>query len=132
MYIIVNNQPVNVFKIESVSSIKEFTIADTQRLYQAPFNPDYYESWIKENLREDWYETAVEEAKKRKTLEEYRTTPLDWLIAETPLGLYFTFNTEGTIRYSSLYVEQSQAQKALEDFLTTINKITYELPQISI
>lgn len=132
MYIIVNNQPVNVFKIESVSPIKKWTIADTQRLYQAPFNPDYYESWIKENLREDWYETAVEEAKKRKTLEEYRTTPLDWLIAETPLGFYFTFNTEGTIRYSSLYVEQSQAQKALEDFLTTINKITYELPQISI
>ena len=132
MYIIVNNQPVNVFKIESVSPIKKWTIADTQRLYQAPFNPDYYESWIKENLREDWYETAVEEAKKRKTLEEYRTAPLDWLIAETPLGLYFTFNTEGTIRYSSLYVEQSQAQKALEDFLTTINKITYELPQISI
>lgn len=141
MWILLNNQPVCVFNIKKVSGI----IALTPELF-------YRDNRVRGGcvigelsvLFQDAYKLYRKEVERTLSLitEEDRKNPRSNAIIKAYdralmgnghiFGWYFAIQTPKETIYSSLYPSEEYAAQIRDSLLQTINKITAELPKITI
>lgn len=140
MWILLNNQPVCVFSIKKVSGI----IALTPELFYMD-NNDIRKESVLSHIYSDAYKLYRQEVERALSLitEEDRKNPVgneiirDYdralMSSRHKFGWYFVIRLdEGTALYSSLYPSEEYAAQIRDSLLQTINKITAELPKITI
>ena len=140
MWILLNNQPVCVFNIKKVSGI----IALTPELFYMDNNSIRKES-VLSHIYSDAYKLYRQEVERALSLitEEDRKNPKDspavkayekaLMGTKHIFGWYFKIQLDGgTTLYSSLYPSEEYAAQIRDSLLQTINKVTAELPKITI
>lgn len=140
MWILLNNQPVCVFNIKKVSGI----IALTPELFYMD-NNDIRKESVLSHIYSDAYKLYRQEVERALSLitEEDRKNPVGNQIISAyeralmgtkhVFGWYFVIQLNGgTTLYSSLYPSEEYAAQIRDSLLQTINKITAELPKITI
>lgn len=140
MWILLNNQPVCVFNIKKVSGI----IALTPELFYMD-NNDIRKESVLSHIYSDAYKLYRQEVERALSLitEENRKNPVGNEIIRDydralmgfrhKFGWYFVIRLDGgTTLYSSLYPSEEYAAQIRDSLLQTINKITAELPKITI
>lgn len=140
MWILLNNQPVCVFNIKKVSGI----IALTPELFYMD-NNDIHKESVLSHIYSDAYKLYRQEVERTLSLitEEGRKNPVGNEIirgydralmgSRHKFGWYFVIWLDGgTALYSSLYPSEEYAAQIRDSLLQTINKITAELPKITI
>lgn len=140
MWILLNNQPVCVFNIKKVSGI----IALTPELFYMD-NNDIRKESVLSHIYSDAYKLYRQEAERALSLitEEDRKNPKDspavkayekaLMGTKHIFGWYFKIQLDGgTTLYSSLYPSEEYAAQIRDSLLQTINKVTAELPKITI
>lgn len=140
MWILLNNQPVCVFSIKKVSGI----IALTPELFYMD-NNDIRKESVLSHIYSDAYKLYRQEVERALSLitEEDRKNPVGNEIirdydralmgSRHKIGWYFVIRLDGgTTLYSSLYPSEEYAAQIRDSLLQTINKITAELPKITI
>lgn len=138
MWILINNRPVSVFNIKNASGI----IAITPELF---YNNDkrgsgnlslifpelyslYRKTWKDKALLITDYDRSNPEG--NEIIKDYERA----LMGSKPVfGWYFTIQTDdGTTLYSSVYPSEEYAAQIRDGLLRTLNKITAELPKVTI
>lgn len=140
MWILLNNQPVCVFNIKNVSGI----IKLTPELFYRDNNNIRKESVLL-HIYSDAYKLYRQEVERALSLitEEDRKNPKDspavkayekaLMGTKHIFGWYFKIQLDGgTTLYSSLYPSEEYAAQIRDSLLQTINKVTAELPKITI
>lgn len=140
MWILLNNQPVCVFNIKKVSGI----IALTPKLFYMD-NNDIRKESVLSHIYSDAYKLYRQEVERALSLitEEDRKNPKDspavkayekaLMGTKHIFGWYFKIQLDGgTTLYSSLYPSEEYAAQIRDSLLQTINKVTAELPKITI
>lgn len=140
MWILLNNQPVCVFNIKKVSGI----IALTPELFYMDNNNIRKES-VLSHIYSDAYKLYRQEVERALSLitEEDRKNSKDspavkayekaLMGTKHIFGWYFKIQLDGgTTLYSSLYPSEEYAAQIRDSLLQTINKVTAELPKITI
>lgn len=140
MWILLNNQPVCVFNIKKVSGI----IALTPELFYMD-NNDIRKESVLSHIYSDAYKLYRQEVERTLSLitEEDRKNPKDspavkayekaLMGTKHIFGWYFKIQLDGgTTLYSSLYPSEEYAAQIRDSLLQTINKVTAELPKITI
>lgn len=140
MWILLNNQPVCVFNIKKVSGI----IALTPELFYMD-NNDIRKESVLSHIYSDAYKLYRQRIEQTLSLitEEDRNNPKDspavkayekaLMGTKHIFGWYFKIQLDGgTALYSSLYPSEEYAAQIRDSLLQTINKITAELPKITI
>lgn len=140
MWILLNNQPVCVFNIKKVSGI----IALTPELFYMD-NNDIRKESVLSHIYSDAYKLYRQRIEQMLSLitEEDRNNPKDspavkayekaLMGTKHIFGWYFKIQLDGgTTLYSSLYPSEEYAAQIRDSLLQTINKITAELPKITI
>lgn len=139
MWILLNNQPVCVFNIKKVSGI----IALTPELFYMD-NNDIRKESVLSHIYSDAYKLYRQEVERTLSLitEEDRKNPRSNAIIKAYdralmgnghiFGWYFAIQTPKETIYSSLYPSEEYAAQIRDSLLQTINKITAELPKITI
>lgn len=140
MWILLNNQPVCVFNIKKVSGI----IALTPKLFYRD-NNDIRKESVLSHIYSDAYKLYRQEVERTLLLitEEDRQNPRGNQIISAyeralmgtkhVFGWYFVIQLNGgTTLYSSLYPSEEYAAQIRDSLLQTINKVTAELPKITI
>lgn len=140
MWILLNNQPVCVFNIKKVSGI----IALTPELFYMD-NNDIRKESVLSHIYSDAYKLYRQEVERTLSLitEEDRNNPKDspavkayekaLMGTKHIFGWYFKIQLDGgTTLYSSLYPSEEYAAQIRDSLLQTINKITADLPKITI
>lgn len=140
MWILLNNQPVCVFNIKKVSGI----IALTPELFYMD-NNDIRKESVLSYIYSDAYKLYRQEVERALSLitEEDRKNPKDSLAVKAYekalmgtkhiFGWYLKIQLDGgTTLYSSLYPSEEYAAQIRDSLLQTINKVTAELPKITI
>jgi hypothetical protein len=139
MWILLNNQPVCVFNIKKVSGI----IALTPELFYMD-NNDIRKESVLSHIYSDAYKLYRQEVERALSLtEEDRKNPKDspavkayekaLMGTKHIFGWYFKIQLDGgTTLYSSLYPSEEYAAQIRDSLLQTINKVTAELPKITI
>lgn len=141
MWILLNNQPVCVFNIKKVSGI----IALTPELFYMDHNDIRKESVLSHIYSDAYklYRQRIEQTLSLITEEEDRNNPKDspavkayekaLMGTKHIFGWYFKIQLDGgTTLYSSLYPSKEYAAQIRDSLLQTINKVTAELPKITI
>lgn len=140
MWILLNNQPVCVFNIKKVSGI----IALTPELFYRD-NNDIRKESVLSHIYSDAYKLYRQEVERTLSLitEEDRQNPRGNQIISAyeralmgtkhVFGWYFVIQLNGgTTLYSYLYPSEEYAAQIRDSLLQTINKITADLPKITI
>lgn len=140
MWILLNNQPVCVFNIKKVSGI----IALTPELFYMD-NNDIRKESVLSHIYSDAYKLYRQRIEQTLSLitEEDHNNPKDipavkayekaLMGTKHIFGWYFKIQLDGgTTLYSSLYPSEEYAAQIRDNLLQTINKITAELPKITI
>lgn len=140
MWILLNNQPVCVFNIKKVSGI----IALTPELFYMD-NNDIRKESVLSHIYSDAYKLYRQEVERTLSLitEEDHNNPKDspavkayekaLMGTKHIFGWYFKIQLDGgTTLYSSLYPSEEYAAQIRDSLLQTINKVTAELPKITI
>lgn len=140
MWILLNNQPVCVFNIKKVSGI----IALTPELFYMD-NTNIRKESVLSHIYSDAYKLYRQEVERALSLitEEDRKNPKDspavkayekaLMGTKHIFGWYFKIQLDGgTTLYSSLYPSEEYAAQIRDSLLQTINKVTAELPKITI
>lgn len=140
MWILLNNRPVCVFNIKNVSGI----IRLTPELFYRD-NNDIRKESVLSHIYSDAYKLYRQEVERTMSLitEEDRQNPrgnqiifaYDRALMGTKhvFGWYFVIQLNGgTTLYSSLYPSEEYAAQIRDSLLQTINKVTAELPKITI
>lgn len=140
MWILLNNQPVCVFNIKKVSGI----IALTPELFYMD-NNDIRKESVLSHIYSDAYKLYRQRIEQTLSLitEEDHNNPKDspavkayekaLMGTKHIFGWYFKIQLDGgTTLYSSLYPSKEYAAQIRDSLLQTINKITAELPKITI
>lgn len=140
MWILLNNQPVCVFNIKKVSGI----IALTPKLFYMD-NNDIRKESVLSHIYSDAYKLYRQRIEQTLSLitEEDHNNPKDspavkayekaLMGTKHIFGWYFKIQLDGgTTLYSSLYPSEEYAAQIRDSLLQTINKITAELPKITI
>lgn len=140
MWILLNNQPVCVFNIKNVSGI----IKLTPKLFYRD-NNDIRKESVLSHIYSDAYKLYRQEVERTLLLitEEDRQNPRGNQIISAyeralmgtkhVFGWYFVIQLNGgTTLYSSLYPSEEYAAQIRDSLLQTINKVTAELPKITI
>lgn len=140
MWILLNNQPVCVFNIKKVSGIIKLT---PELFYRD--NNDIRKESVLSHIYSDAYKLYRQEVERTMSLitEEDRQNPrgnpivraYDRALMGTKhvFGWYFVIQLNGgTTLYSSLYPSEEYAAQIRDSLLQTINKVTAELPKITI
>lgn len=140
MWILLNNQPVCVFNIKKVSGI----IALTTELFYMD-NNDIRKESVLSHIYSDAYKLYRQRIEQTLSLitEEDHNNPKDspavkayekaLMGTKHIFGWYFKIQLDGgTTLYSSLYPSEEYAAQIRDSLLQTINKITAELPKITI
>ena len=140
MWILLNNQPVCVFNIKKVSGI----IALTPELFYMD-NNDIRKESVLSHIYSDAYKLYRQRIEQTLSLitEEDHNNPKDSPAVKAYekalmgtrhiFGWYFKIQLDGgTTLYSSLYPSEEYAAQIRDSLLQTINKITAELPKITI
>ena len=140
MWILLNNQPVCVFNIKNVSGI----IRLTPKLFYRD-NNDIRKESVLSHIYSDAYKLYRQEVERTLLLitEEDRQNPRGNQIISAyeralmgtkhVFGWYFVIQLNGgTALYSSLYPSEEYAAQIRDSLLQTINKVTAELPKITI
>ena len=140
MWILLNNQPVCVFNIKKVSGI----IALTPELFYMD-NNDIRKESVLSYIYSDAYKLYRQRIEQTLSLitEEDHNNPKDspavkayekaLMGTKHIFGWYFKIQLDGgTTLYSSLYPSEEYAAQIRDSLLQTINKITAELPKITI
>lgn len=140
MWILLNNQPVCVFNIKGVSGI----IKLTPKLFYRD-NNDIRKESVLSHIYSDAYKLYRQEVERTLLLitEEDRQNPRGNQIISAyeralmgtkhVFGWYFVIQLNGgTTLYSSLYPSEEYAAQIRDSLLQTINKVTAELPKITI
>jgi hypothetical protein len=140
MWILLNNQPVCVFNIKKVSGI----IALTPELFYMD-NNDIRKESVLSHIYSDAYKLYRQRIEQTLSLitEEDHNNPKDspavkayekaLMGTKHIFGWYFKIQLDGgTTLYSSLYPSEEYAAQIRDSLLQTINKITAELPKITI
>ena len=140
MWILLNNQPVCVFSIKKVSGI----IALTPELFYMD-NNDIRKESVLSHIYSDAYKLYRQEVERALSLitEEDRQNPRGNQIISAyeralmgtkhVFGWYFVIQLNGgTTLYSYLYPSEEYAAQIRDSLLQTINKITADLPKITI
>lgn len=141
MWILLNNQPVCVFNIKNVSGI----IKLTPELFYMDNNDIRKESVLSHIYSDAYklYRQRIEQTLSLITEEEDHNNPKDspavkayekaLMGTKHIFGWYFKIQLDGgTTLYSSLYPSEEYAAQIRDSLLQTINKITAELPKITI
>lgn len=140
MWILLNNQPVCVFNIKNVSGIIKLT---PELFYRD--NNDIRKESVLSHIYSDAYKLYRQEVERTLSLitEEDRQNPRGNQIISAyeralmgtrhVFGWYFVIQLNGgTTLYSSLYPSEEYAAQIRDSLLQTINKVTAELPKITI
>lgn len=140
MWILLNNQPVCVFNIKKVSGI----IALTPKLFYMD-NNDIRKESVLSHIYSDAYKLYRQRIEQTLSLitEEDRNNPKDspavkayekaLMGTKHIFGWYFKIQLDGgTTLYSSLYPSEEYAAQIRDSLLQTINKVTADLPKITI
>lgn len=140
MWILLNNQPVCVFNIKNVSGI----IKLTPELFYWDNNNIRKES-VLSHIYSDAYKLYRQRIEQTLSLitEEDHNNPKDSPAVKAYekalmgikhiFGWYFKIQLDGgTTLYSSLYPSEEYAAQIRDSLLQTINKVTAELPKITI
>lgn len=140
MWILLNNQPVCVFNIKNVSGIIKLT---PELFYRD--NNDIRKESVLLHIYSDAYKLYRQEVERALSLitEEDRKNPKDspavkayekaLMGTKHIFGWYFKIQLDGgTTLYSSLYPSEEYAAQIRDSLLQTINKVTAELPKITI
>lgn len=140
MWILLNNQPVCVFNIKKVSGI----IALTPELFYMD-NNDIRKESVLSHIYSDAYKLYRQRIEQTLSLitEEDHNNPKDSPAVKAYekalmgikhiFGWYFKIQLDGgTTLYSSLYPSEEYAAQIRDSLLQTINKITADLPKITI
>lgn len=140
MWILLNNQPVCVFNIKNVSGIIKLT---PELFYRD--NNDIRKESVMSHIYSDAYKLYRQEVERALSLitEEDRKNPKDspavkayekaLMGTKHIFGWYFKIQLDGgTTLYSSLYPSEEYAAQIRDSLLQTINKVTAELPKITI
>lgn len=140
MWILLNNQPVCVFNIKNVSGI----IRLTPKLFYRD-NNDIRKESVLSHIYSDAYKLYRQEVERTLSLitEEDSQNPRGNQIISAyeralmgtkhVFGWYFVIQLNGgTTLYSSLYPSEEYAAQIRDSLLQTINKVTAELPKITI
>lgn len=140
MWILLNNQPVCVFNIKKVSGI----IALTPELFYMD-NNDIRKESVLSHIYSDAYKLYRQRIEQTLSLitEEDHNNPKDspavkayekaLMGTKHIFGWYLKIQLDGgTTLYSSLYPSEEYAAQIRDSLLQTINKITAELPKITI
>lgn len=140
MWILLNNQPVCVFNIKKVSGI----IALTPELFYMD-NNDIRKESVLSHIYSDAYKLYRQRIEQTLSLitEEDHNNPKDspavkayekaLMGTKHVFGWYFKIQLDGgTTLYSSLYPSEEYAAQIRDSLLQTINKVTAELPKITI
>lgn len=140
MWILLNNQPVCVFNIKNVSGIIKLT---PELFYRD--NNDIRKESVLSHIYSDAYKLYRQRIEQTLSLitEEDRNNPKDspavkayekaLMGSRHKFGWYFVIWLDGgTALYSSLYPSEEYAAQIRDSLLQTINKITAELPKITI
>lgn len=140
MWILLNNQPVCVFNIKNVSGI----IKLTPELFYWD-NNDIRKESVLSHIYSDAYKLYRQRIEQTLSLitEEDHNNPKDspavkaykkaLMGTKHIFGWYFKIQLDGgTTLYSSLYPSEEYAAQIRDSLLQTINKITAELPKITI
>lgn len=140
MWILLNNQPVCVFNIKNVSGIIKLT---PELFYRD--NNDIRKESVLSHIYSDAYKLYCQEVERALSLitEEDRKNPKDspavkayekaLMGTKHIFGWYFKIQLDGgTTLYSSLYPSEEYAAQIRDSLLQTINKVTAELPKITI
>lgn len=140
MWILLNNQPVCVFNIKKVSGI----IALTPELFYMD-NNDIHKESVLSHIYSDAYKLYRQRIEQTLSLitEEDHNNPKDspavkayekaLMGTKHIFGWYFKIQLDGgTTLYSSLYPSEEYAAQIRDSLLQTINKVTAELPKITI
>lgn len=140
MWILLNNQPVCVFNIKKVSGI----IALTPELFYMD-NNDIRKESVLSHIYSDAYKLYRQEVERTRSLitEEDRKNPVGNEIirgydralmgSRHKFGWYFVIWLDGEQHYIPLYTRvKNTLHKIRDSLLQTINKITAELPKITI
>lgn len=140
MWILLNNQPVCVFNIKNVSGIIKLT---PELFYRD--NNDIRKESVLSHIYSDAYKLYRQEVERTLLLitEEDSQNPRGNQIISAyeralmgtkhVFGWYFVIQLNGgTTLYSSLYPSEEYAAQIRDSLLQTINKVTAELPKITI
>ena len=140
MWILLNNQPVCVFNIKDITGIMKLT---PELFYRD--NNDIRKESVLSHIYSDAYKLYRQEVERTMSLitEEDRQNPRGNQIisayeralmgARHVFGWYFVIQLNGgTTLYSSLYPSEEYATQIRDSLLQTINKVTAELPKITI
>lgn len=140
MWILLNNQPVCVFNIKNVSGIIKLT---PELFYRD--NIDICKESVLSHIYSDTYKLYRQRIEQTLSLitEEDHNNPKDspavkayekaLMGTKHIFGWYFKIQLDGgTTLYSSLYPSEEYAAQIRDSLLQTINKITAELPKITI
>lgn len=140
MWILLNNQPVCVFNIKNVSGI----IKLTPELFYWD-NNDIRKESVLSHIYSDAYKLYRQRIEQTLSLitEEDHNNPKDnpavkayekaLMGIKHIFGWYFKIQLDGgTTLYSSLYPSEEYAAQIRDSLLQTINKVTAELPKITI
>lgn len=140
MWILLNNQPVCVFNIKNVSGI----IKLTPELFYWD-NNDIRKESVLSHIYSDAYKLYRQKIEQTLSLitEEDHNNPKDspavnayekaLMGIKHIFGWYFKIQLDGgTTLYSSLYPSEEYAAQIRDSLLQTINKVTAELPKITI
>lgn len=140
MWILLNNQPVCVFNIKNVSGI----IKLTPELFYMDNNDIRKESVLSHIYSDAYklYRQRIEQTLSLITEEDHnnpKDSPAVKAYEKALMGTkhifrwYFKIQLDGgTTLYSSLYPSEEYAAQIRDSLLQTINKITAELPKITI
>lgn len=140
MWILLNNQPVCVFNIKKVSGIIKLT---PELFYRD--NNDIRKESVLSHIYSDAYKLYRQEVERTMSLitEEDRQNPRGnpkvWAYDRALMGTKHVFGwyfviqlNDGATLYSSLYPSEEYAAQIRDSLLQTINKVTAELPKITI
>lgn len=140
MWILLNNRPVCVFNIKNVSGI----IKLTPELFYWD-NNDIRKESVLSHIYSDAYKLYRQRIEQTLSLitEEDHNNPKDspavkayekaLMGTKHIFGWYFKIQIDGgTTLYSSLYPSEEYAAQIRDSLLQTINKVTAELPKITI
>lgn len=140
MWILLNNQPVCVFNIKNVSGIIKLT---PELFYRD--NNDIRKESVLSHIYSDAYKLYRQRIEQTLSLitEEDHNNPKDspavkayekaLMGTKHIFGWYFKIQLDGgTTLHSSLYPSEEYAAQIRDSLLQTINKITAELPKITI
>lgn len=140
MWILLNNQPVCVFNIKNVLGVIKLT---PELFYRD--NNDIRKESVLSHIYSDAYKLYRQEVERTMSLitekdrQNPRGNPIVWAYERALMGTkhvfgwYFVIQLNGgTTLYSSLYPSEEYAAQIRDSLLQTINKVTAELPKITI